>query len=223
MIGYIPQPAGVGYFGRYFATDNREFGGGSSRVKSVATIDLAQVGGMSPNRTVFRHSCDDSHLIQTSVVDVNAGASVGPMGPVIPSRPQILGSVGAPSSRRSSTAQNVDQINNDVFGTYFTVPGTPRSSLIDGTRIRTRASAGYPFLEPFSPNIDYRLTIILHKVGNTINVRVSGRHDSFPFYELIANGAVKYRYNARDHGHTGPNPLNLNRMREFSVDWGERI
>lgn len=222
-LSYIPQFGGIGHFGRYFSTDNREFGGvGSSRLTSTAAINLSQVGSFDPSKSVFTHSCSDSHLIVTAIVDMNPSMPNGGSMPSL-SVPNISGSVGKTATKRSQTTQNVDVIRNDVFGVYFTAPNTPRSTLIDGTEIKTAASAGYPFLEPFSPNIDYRLTVVLRKIpGNIIKAQVTGSHDSFPFYELVANGKVKYRYNAKDNGETGPNPVNLNRMKNFSVEWIER-
>lgn len=89
----------------------------------------------------------------------------------------------------------------------------------DATKIMVSASAGYPFLEPVSPNIGFELKIELHKnlSGRSIDVHVSGRHNGSPAYELVINEGATYPYGPADCGHTAPSMVNLNSKKHFSA------
>ncbi len=90
------------------------------------------------------------------------------------------------------------------------------------TTITVGASAGYPFLEPFAPNIEFEMTIefFVDFSGKKIDVEVSGRHNDFPAYELIIDHGLEYSYNPSDYGETGPGIYNLNKWKKFhALKW----
>ena len=190
-------------------TDNRDFREeGSSRLFIEGSIDLRTIGNM--RFFPFKEpECDYSHRRsvyikgpsghQSRFFDPNAKV----VGVVKPKDPAMQG--------EAATARN--SVENTVMGTYFTRPGTPRSELYDGTIIRVGGSAGYPYLEPVSPNIDFDLTFKFHKVNRRhVRITVEGTYDGFPCYELLVNNRLEYTYNPLEHGQEGPNPSNLDRI-----------
>ena len=97
--------------------------------------------------------------------------------------------------------------------TMFTVPGTkiPNNS----STIYVEGSGGYPFLEPFAPNIDFGITIKLKlNIKNKyIQVSVSGEHNFFPAYECIINDEIVYSFMPED---AGPGFQNLTQSKSFA-------
>ena len=89
----------------------------------------------------------------------------------------------------------------------------------DVTTIKVKGSANYPFLGIIAPNIDFELSIVLHKNldSKSITINVSGSHNEFPAYELIINDCVAYKYNPAIIGYTGPSLYNLSVSKYFSA------
>ena len=84
------------------------------------------------------------------------------------------------------------------------------------SRITVKAQAGYPYAEPFSPNIDFNLEINFYRMGsNYYMVEVNGTHNKFPFYELLIDGALIYDFKP-DKKDDGPGLKNLNTIHSFS-------
>jgi len=113
-----------------------------------------------------------------------------------------------------------------MYGTVYEFPSktvNPNASafnypdmVVDVTKdysyIKTGAQAGYPYLEPLSPNVDFDLVIHMHRIANGYRVEISGTHNSFPYYEMLINGELVYTYKADDFG---PGLINLNTKEYF--------
>ena len=106
--------------------------------------------------------------------------------------------------------------NRREFPYHFPFPAI-NANFNSETVMEISASAGYPFLEPFSPNIDISLRITMRKpmYGRTVTLIFEGEHNFFPAYELLLNNQVIYSYDPLQHGFSGPDPYNLSRSKTF--------
>lgn len=206
-----PYPSTV-----FCGTDNREFGNiqGSSRLAAYneKAIDLALTGRFSKvfgrRSPLFTKLCSDSSraFVQTShhslsVWEMNTYPRIpyeGGRFPVFEKRPSY-GYIHLQSKKRGEAEQNWDLIT-DINTDY--------------SKIEVKTSAGYPYLEPFSPNIDFNFTINVHRTSDNYQVEIIGCHNEFPCYELYINGLSVYQYKTKWQG---PNPVNLNRNFSFTV------
>ncbi len=93
-----------------------------------------------------------------------------------------------------------------------TAGATGSESYPTTTSMTFLASAGYPFVA-VSPNIDYKINLRIVPKGDDIEVIVDGKHNQFPCYELLVNGASQYTYSAAD---AGPGVWNLNTSTTFT-------
>ena len=204
---WLPEP---GSFSKYYQTDNREFGQpGTYRLRSIGSIDLSRIGKYSTKTTVFTHDCTDSHQVLAKISNLNFA------GPESIQAPEWYGIFRKSPPQKGSPDQNTDSIRNTLLGTYISAPGTKVP--FDGTIFTTKASAGYPYAEPFSPNIDYSLVIAIQKTPTYCHFTVTGSHNLFPCYELYIGPTLVYQYDAVANGETGPGLINLNRSTDFSV------
>lgn len=155
---WLPEP-GPNF--NYFSTDNREFGGnGTHRILSEANIDLDFTGKHDVSKkNFFNHKCDDSHQIEARILEYAPSVSASS---AFATAELPCGYLSTIKKMQGSTSQSVDRVENTLSGTYITTPG---SIVRDTTVIMTSASAGYPFAEPVSPNIDYELRISMHDMG----------------------------------------------------------
>ncbi len=191
-----------GTYTKFYKTDDREFTqAGTNRVLSEANLDLSSVGKYNEKRTnYFTHLCDASHQCKAEVK--NHGE---------PKYPMYYAYYSGPTQQRGTSQANVDKVENKLTGTYFTTPGT---IIRDTTIIKTEASAGYPFAEPFSPNIDWEIRIEMYDRGSSIRFNVSGYHNKFPFYELLVDNQSKYKFQSAS---TDPGLINLNSEHRFNI------
>lgn len=206
-----PYPSTV-----FCQSDDRDFGNikGSNRLFAFneRSIDLSKTGRLQSmygsKSLLFIKLCDLSHraFVQTS----NAPLSVWQMdeSPKIPfrggrfpflERHKEYGYLHVQTPKRSNAEQKQDTIR-DVTPDYST--------------IEVETSAGYPYLEPFAPNIDFNFTINMYRRANDYEVEIIGSHNEFPCYELFINDVSVYKYRTTSRG---PNPINLNRSFSFTV------
>lgn len=94
--------------------------------------------------------------------------------------------------------------------------GADRSSIqeVHACSIQVHGSAAYPY-DALAPTIDYDLSIAAFRVKDQLRLSINGRHDAFPFYELIVNGQSWYRFSPSD---SGPGLINLNWSKSFQVE-----
>ncbi|CAA0164114.1 hypothetical protein NACSLCCMFF_140002 [Tenacibaculum maritimum] len=218
---WLPEP---GSLSNYYATDNVEMynhhSEHSTRLAINAEIDLTKIGNYSFKNEIFKHF---SHLDGTmgNNNDQHSGKSHQVKAyikripfyddtPRASNKDMYIGVCSKVHSDRSDEAPLDISISNSKRHS-FSDKGN------DTTKIKVSASAGYPFAEPFSPNIDFELGIELFKnlSNKSINIEVKGWHNDFPAYELIIADRVVYTHNPSDYGYTGPGFGNLTKSRDF--------
>ena len=225
---WIAEPGTNMLFDTFFMTDNQDFhnkahSNHSFRLNLQGQIDLNKIGSFtnSDKTTIFRQSggkqlSDESHRLTALIINPQAG-NYSPYG----FNPVPMDYVGYCSDIKSMRSEqfkvdfNVSNIS--AFPHALPVPGLQPNNF-NQTIMNMAASAGYPFLEPASPNIDIELEIklIKHLKGGNLEVIFNCKHDRFPAYELVVNNQLFYSYNPKDHGYTGPTPYNLNFTRSFT-------
>lgn len=185
---------------------NRLFAGNDRGIDLSKTGQLQSIYGSCP--LLFKKFCGPSHrvFVQTS----HTALSVWQMNrvPKIPyqgGRFPIMGSqkeyayLHTQAIRTATADQNCDNIR-DITKDYST--------------IEVKTSAGYPYLEPFSPNIDFAFKIHIYRRASYYDIEIIGNHNEFPCYELFINDTSVYKYHTK---WKGPNPINLNRDFSFTV------
>ncbi len=160
----------------WFATDNRGFGGGSARLKSVTRdIKPDEIGKLEKN--------------QVNIVKTTTGASQR-----IRMKP-ILGNLNAKEpilefqEKQATPSETVKVKDIDCCTSEITIT----------------AAAAYPFID-VAPKINYEVTWTLKRLGDKIEVRAKGSHNTFPNYEALVDGTQFYKFTTKG---TGPNPWNL--------------
>ncbi len=221
---WLPEPGNF-VTSNYFATDKVDFhklhtDEHTGRLSVALSIDSDKIGRYAVFETssIFKHQqhndsnnsnqhSDESHKVQAyiktnlrhdefyardslSIVDTKFEGICSPM-----------------FSKRSKERPLKTRLENKVSGLYFTMPG--KSVNNDTTVLEVSASAGYPFLETFSPNIDFSLQVALYLNRKTVEITIDGEHNDFPAYELLIENQSIYNYNPSDYGYTGPTPYNL--------------
>lgn len=230
---WIPEPVTGTLLKRFFATDDAAFHNKNhkthtARLKLEGNIDLTKVGRFTqfdaksiffdkhnPKRPVYTQHSDLSRCITAGIGYeqlVHAGNFVAHGN-------KWKGFFKASLPERSTELATDIKLKNDITGPYFAAAGTPASALCDTTIIDVSGSAGYPYLEPLSPNIDLSLKIKLIKRGNTVLVIIEGTHNKFPAYELLIDNNLIYSYNPVQHGYKGPTPFNLNQSINFQKSY----
>ncbi len=233
---WIKEPASDNI---YCATDSREFGEhniafGKEEHKSRLflypkkkfgnNIDLSSIGSMHQKygNEVFQKLCDLSHRVRTHIsygMPDNSGLKHtyhygGSRINLIPTNHQschyanpnypLYGSIEVFEDKRS------DPYDSWLKWYDWVVDYDENKSVIV-----VAAEAGYPYAEPFSPNIDFRLTIELMRLQNNYQVRIHGFHNQFPAYELLLDGVLTYKFMPAS---SGPGIYNLNAHQQFSVE-----
>lgn len=207
-----PSPSTV-----FCGTDNRDFGNihGTNRLFAYnkKTIDLAKIGQLQQSygskSKLFEKGCDPSNRVFVQLS--NSPLSIWQMrrSPVIHyqgggryafmERQSEYGYLHVQSPMTGSADYNLDTIQ-DINVDYST--------------IEVKTGAGYPYLEPFSPNIDFDFKIHMYRHTNGYEIDIIGCHNEFPCYELFINDISVYKYRTSWHG---PNPINLNKSFSFTV------
>ncbi|MCF6347395.1 MAG: hypothetical protein L3J20_03745 [Flavobacteriaceae bacterium] len=233
---WIPEPLIGSVRDTFFATDNIDFHDDHSqhgkRLSIEASIDLTKIGKFGVFDTIFSHKnhddgsanklyhqhSDESHQVQAYIQKVPSHVDTGT---TFIETDIVYRGVFDEKFKRTEEVPLKTSIDNKLTGTFFHTMGTRVEN--NTTVIKVSASAGYPFAEPFSPNIDFELEIKLIKdiLNKHITVNVKGLHNDFPAYELLVNGLVKYNYNPEDHDYSGPTLYNLGMAsRDFNTtEW----
>lgn len=168
-----------------FATDNRDFGGGSAKIKSVVTIESSTIG----------NCCKTKPLV---TVNTTNGVS----------RQQHFDRTGRSwaTSRKGDLVQKTKIFNYCYRRVCF-------------TQVTIDASAGYPYTEPLSPNIDYSIIWQFSvPAKDSVTAEVWGSHNLFPWYEALMHGPVKdtlYQFSPPQWAASGPGLVNLNSAELF--------
>ncbi|WP_025739953.1 hypothetical protein [Aquimarina pacifica] len=235
--GYLwfPEPDIGEPLGRYASTDDSYFHDSDHtehtiRIGVHATIHPASIGSLektSPN-ALFNHPLhhykDQSwekkaqqHSNMTKLVIAKIRPIVGPRSPLsgIPLKPvNKYEGIFEFSQKRGVEPSLKPKIKDYQAITTISAPGTRIPN--DASIINVKGAGGYPFLEPFAPDIDFDVTIQvkLNKYSKYIQVSVSGEHNYFPAYECIINNQVVYSFLPED---SGPGMINLNSSKTFST------
>ena len=230
---WLPEP-GNSFSHKYFATDKVEMyhhhSEHSTRLAIQMEINPAKIGNMTRMDGIIKH---DKHKFKYGGLNSQHSGLSHQVCAYIKKVPELVDTgsvfietghhyVGVCSDtishdRSDELPLNID-IQNSLSGMYFHESGTVLKN--DTTTIKVSASAGYPYAEPWSPNIDFELEIALCKnlANQSLNISVKGFHDSFPAYELVVNRNVAYSHNPSHYGHTGPGFTNLNTKKHFNVN-----
>jgi len=217
---WVPEPpapdTGVPVTNCQFKTDERSFGErGTSRIYKQGTASVSTAGFRVLNTTggsyASHRRCkrypksaglrgetggDDSSAPDAGTSGRDAGMSGG-------GRAQDSPAEGHWGPVASATASE----NGSESGTGSTC----------GASFNFVGNGAYPFLKQVAPTIDFDVNVnVLAVQGpNGVGIRVdfAGSHNMFPGYEGIVeidgNRSVEYTYDPQDHGHAGPNPINL--------------
>jgi hypothetical protein len=219
---WLPEPGGF-LTNNYFATDNVDMyhhhSEHSTRLKVEAEIDFKKTGNYNFKSELFKHEnhgkdwgginsqhSGKSHQVKAYIKRIPFYTDM----PRVSDKDLYIGVCSEMHSDRSE--EDPLDISVRSFKKHqFSDGGN------DATKIKVSASAGYPFIF-ISPNIDFELNIELHKnlSRGSIDMNINGWHNDFPAYELIVRDRVIYSYNPADYGHTGPNPNNLSKSRNFN-------
>ena len=230
---WLPEPGGS-ITDNYFATDNIDLHDESlihdTRLGFHMQIEPEKIGDFSYMDNVFEHAkhgngwggvnsqhSGESHQVKAyikrePVSYIDTGTAFMESGDYIYTG-ICKDKIAAKRSKEEPLTMNFE---NKLLGTYYHQAGAiiPK----DSTVFKISASAGYPFAEPLSPNIDFELEIQLTKnlTSRNITINISGWHNDFPAYELIIGNEIVYNHNPVKFGYTGPTPRNLTKSREFN-------
>lgn len=207
-----PYPATV-----FCETDNREYGdiNGTSRLYAYNDInlDLNKTGQFQSKygrrANLFQKKCDPSGRAFVQFAYRSLNVREMDRIPKIPyqgggkialiDRRKKYGYLQPPQFLRGEAEQCPDIIN-DINENHSV--------------IKVRSSAGYPFLEPFSPNIDFVFEINIFRLGDCYRVEINGEHNRFPCYEMYINNQPVYKFKSK---YTEPNPVNLTLSTSFNI------
>lgn len=224
---WLPEP-GNSMSHCYFATDNVHFHdhhrNHSTRLNVHLELDLTKTGNLGIADRIFKHEShrewggngsqhsDESHRVRAYIAPNDYMDSGSP----------FLGTDG----RYKGICEKYRPLRSDENPLKTRIENRKQQAFSAGendtTIVTVSASAGYPFTEPFSPNIDFELKIEVYKhlSHRQIAVYISGEHNDFPTYELIVGHRVAYTYNPSNFGYTGPSYGNLNKSRRFhATEW----
>ncbi len=104
-----------------------------------------------------------------------------------------------------------------------TAPDKSKIGHVKDDRIKVEGEASYPFAPLgglLAPDIDYSLEIVFKLQQGGINILVTGEHNLFPFYELIVNRKLVWKYEPTD---SGPGLINLNRSKKFRTSFDVKL
>lgn len=217
---WLPEP---GSSNNYYATDNVEMfqhhSEHSTRLAINAEVDLVKIGSYNFKNEIFKH---DKHNFKYGGVNSQHSGLSHQVKAYIKRIP-FYDDMPRSSNRDIyiGVCNEVHFDRSDELPLDISIRNSKKHSFSgegdDTTTIRVSASAGYPFAEPFSPNIDFELDIELHKnlSSKSIDINIKGTHNDFPAYELVINDKVVHTYNPSDYGHSGPGLINLNTSRSF--------
>jgi hypothetical protein len=172
----------------YFATDNRSFGGGSRRLGFSGNIPPKQIGSLGGKSNLFNHTTSGSEHVRWLHTGLFTSKNE-------------TGVVDHPP-KKSATPSHSEEAS-DLTANEST--------------ITTKGSANYPFATG-SPDIDYTVTFNLKRdVDGKTRLRFEITKNLFPYYELLINDKVIWKYSALAPGPSIPNLTSSDYFR--SNDW----
>ena len=167
---WIPEPDPTSTW--YFGTDNRNFGGGSSRVKSVSRdIKESEIGKLEGKDDIFKTTAGASKRIRKAPILGN----ISSQNPIIESQSRTA------SARQTVKIKDVDACTS---------------------KIKVKASGSYPFINiapDINYKVTFTLK---KAGGGKIEVIAEGSHNEFPAYEALVDGANIYEYMTLGSGPT---------------------
>jgi hypothetical protein len=181
----------------YFATDDRDFGGGSYRLglKTAVPIQVASIGNLfsrvpSLKNKLFQVSCCESKRVRA----VFTGAVKSEKG-MKWDRWKVI------EEKKRATASEEQGLKEET-GDSFTYS--------------IAAHAIYPFAsETFAPDIEIRIELKVRRNSSNgkVYIDISGQHNHFPFYEILVNSRSVYTYASEN---SGPGFWNLSLLHDFN-------
>ena len=155
----------------WFGTDNRDFGGGSSRIRSVTrNISADELGNLKG---------EESGLVETVAGSTKRIRKKFMLGNVNANQPLI--------EFQEKTATPTQRV-------------TVRDINACTSTIKIKAAGSYPFSN-FAPDINYTVTWTLERLDNgKIKVRAKGSHNRFPNYEGLVDGQQFYEFDTKGSG-----------------------
>lgn len=217
---WLPEP---GSLSNYYATDDVEMFNHHSehttRLAINAEIDLTKIGNYSFGSEIFKHPNHTKGFGENN----NQHSGLSHQVKAYIKRIPFYDDMPRASDKDVyvGVCRELHSDRSDEKPLDISISNSKRHSFSNGendtTTIKVSASAGYPFAEPFSPNIDFELEIELFKnlSNKSIDVQIKGWHNDFPAYELIIDDNVVYTHNPSDYGYTGPGFGNLTKSRDF--------
>ncbi|MGO4877697.1 DUF3238 domain-containing protein [Pedobacter sp. AJM] len=216
IVGFwLPEPYPATVF---CETDNREFGdlNGTNRLCAYnnLNIDLSKTGQFQTKygymANLFQKKCDPSGRAFVQFAYRSLNVREMEKTPKIPyqggggkfawiDRRRKYGYLQPPQFLRAEPVQYQDLVK-DI---------NENQSVI-----KVKSSAGYPFLEPFSPNIDFEFEISIFRLSDCYRIEINGAHNKFPCYEMYINNQPVYTFKSTD---TAPNPINLTSSTSFKI------
>lgn len=195
MIGAVPLESVQLETPWYFATDDREFGGGSYRLGlKTIPIRIADIGSLfsrSPflKKKLFQVSCSESKRVSvkfTGLVDSTNGMKWEQWK--------------VNEERKTAVPYEVQELLEEKTNSFT---------------YSIQAHATYPFASKlFAPDIEMDIELKIHRApnDNKTYIDIAGQHNRFPFYELLVNSQPCYTYTSNDKG---PGLWNLSLLHEF--------
>ena len=211
-------------------TDDREFGEhfvkrntrDTSRLYAYneQKIDLSKVGSFqSCYSNVFIKACDPSHRVKIEVSEIDLSCFERVNRPQRYSNNQSQNLINFTyGCHRNPLYAYVHEYQPMKSNPYNS--GTPHQDFIiditkDHSIIGVQAQAGYPYSEPASPNIDFNFAVHFHRLApNRYKIYAVGSHNLFPYYEMLINGRLIYKYTS---SFTNPGFFNLNLQHSFTT------
>jgi hypothetical protein len=201
MIGAIPLGAIQYETPWYFATDDREFGGGSYRLGlKTIPIRIADIGSLFSRSPHLKKKLFEVHCCESKRVCV-----------------ELTGLVDSTSGMKWDQWKVHEEKKTAT-------PSESQELLEESTNSFTysiQANATYPFASKlFAPDIQIDIELKIHRDpgNNKTYIDIAGQHNRFPFYELLVNSQSCYTYIPKDKNGVeddGPGFWNLSLLHEF--------
>jgi hypothetical protein len=208
---WIPGPVDINhpFKDQYVKTDGRTFGqNGTYRLRLEANIDSGKILKkeiLIPSNKIYLDAVPaESHRCLIGFNN-NLNSFIYPSDPSHP---------------YDNMYSDVSESTEEKFPLFENICNSNISTIeIKGFMVRKSRQSGYPFAEPFSPNIDISYDLFVQKVGNKIFFRAKGVHNKFPYYEILCNNKLVYSYYPTKIKEFGPGILNLNSDIHFDNKW----
>jgi len=218
---WLPEPMPLTPLGSYYLTNDGEIGNHKDyKVRLAGTLDLSKVGRYrATDQPLQVITSSDTHRCTAAIAPARIIRPNGTIDELSKAKAEFAG----PQSKTPFVRGHYQSPVNSFRATSLR-PGNvllgrrpqprptnsgPSSKAPNATSVEAWASGGYPFFAA-SPGINVQLRVSMVRLGNLMEITVTGEHDRFPAYEVYVNGRLRYSYNPVAHGQHGPSPFNLN-------------